>query len=279
LGARERTFDVDLINNATGAAGADGVVDATGTHFINLQSLLTSRDNLRQAETDLSVVAVSIPTMDLDANQVPDFDGSRIVFVGQSLGSIAGMPFMALEPTVNLGVLSVPGGQIAYFLNGSPTFGPPIRAGISAGSGIPQTDPRFPGTLGQFLLITQTVIESADPINYARLTTSERILLHEVVGGGTSLPDQVIPNTVAGAPLAGTEPLIAYMGLTTLTGSVSNPNGVRGVVRFIKGDHGSLLSPASSPQTTVEMQTEMAAMMATNGTQVPITDTTVIRTQ
>ena len=59
MGARERTFDVDLINNATGAAGADGVVDATGTHFINLQSLLTSRDNLRQAETDLSVPDVA----------------------------------------------------------------------------------------------------------------------------------------------------------------------------------------------------------------------------
>lgn len=279
LGARERTFDVDLINNTTGAPGADGVIDGSGSHNINLQSLLTSRDNLRQAETDLSVVAVSIPSMDLDGNQVPDFDGSRINFVGQSLGSIAGTVFMALEPTVNLGVLSVPGGQIAYFLNGSPTFGPRIRAGISAGSGIPQTDPRFAATLGQFLLITQTVIESSDPINYARLTTGERILLQEVVGGGAVLPDQVIPNTVAGAPLAGTEPLIAYMGLSTITSSTSNANGIRGAVRFIKGDHGSLLSPAASAQATVEMQTEMATMLATGGTQVPITDTSVIRTQ
>ncbi len=279
LGARERTFDVDLINNTTGAPGPDGVVDASGAHSINLQSLLTSRDNLRQAEADLSVVAVTIPTMDVNGNQVPDFDGSRIVFVGQSLGSIAGTAFMAIEPTVNVGVLSVPGGQIAYMLNGSPTFGPRIRAGISAGSGIPQTDPRFPGTLGQFLLITQTVIDSADPINYARLTASERILLHEVVGGGDVLPDQVIPNTVAGAPLAGTEPLIAAMGLSTITASTANPNGIRGAVRFIKGDHGSLLSPAASAAATVEMQTQMAAMLATGGTQVPVTDSSVIRTQ
>ena len=91
-----------------GAAGPDGEVDASGSHNINLASLLTSRDNLRQAEADLFVVAASIPSMDLDANQVPDFDGSRIAYVGQSLGSIVGTVFMALEPTVNTGVLSVP---------------------------------------------------------------------------------------------------------------------------------------------------------------------------
>lgn len=279
LGARERTFDVDLINNATGAAGPDGVVDASGAHSINLSSLLTSRDNLRQAETDLSVVAVTIPTMDVDGNQVPDFDGSRIAFVGQSLGSIVGTVFLTMEPTVNLATLSVPGGGIASMLNGSPTFGPPIRAGIAAARGITTADPAFPGLLSQFLLITQTVIDSGDPINYARLAGSERILLHEVVGGGTVLPDQVIPNTVAGAPLSGTEPLIANLGLSTITASSSNANGIRGVVRFIAGDHGSLLSPAASARATGEMQGQMASMIATGGTQVVVTDTSVIRTQ
>ncbi|MGE4069625.1 MAG: Ig-like domain-containing protein [Lysobacterales bacterium] len=279
LGARERTFDVDLINNTTGAPGPDGVVDDSGAHSINLASLLTSRDNLRQAEADLSVLALSVPSMDVNGNEVPDFDGSRIGFVGQSLGSIAGTVFMALEPTVNVAVLSVPGGQISYLLNGSPTFGPRIRAGVAAAAGLTTTDPRFPGTLGQFLLITQTVIDSADPINYARLTTNKRILLHEVVGSAGSLPDQVIPNTVSGAPLAGTEPLIAYMGLSTITQSTANANGVRGAVRFIKGDHGSLLSPASSAAATVEMQRQMAAMLLTGGTTVPVTDTSVIRTQ
>ena len=37
----ERTFDLDLVNNATGASGADGVIDPSGSYFINLQSLLT----------------------------------------------------------------------------------------------------------------------------------------------------------------------------------------------------------------------------------------------
>ncbi len=279
LGARERTFDVDLINNTTGAPGPDGVVDSSGAHSINLASLLTSRDNIRQAVSDLFALTASIPAMDVNGNAVPDFDGSRVGFVGQSLGSIVGTVFMALEPNIGTAVLSVPGGQIAYLLNGSPTFGPRIRAGVAAGAGITTSSPTFPGVLGQFLLATQTVIDSADPINYARLTTNKRILLHEVVGGPGFLPDQVVPNTVSGAPLAGTEPLIAYMGLSTITQSTANANGVRGAVRFIKGDHGSLLSPASSAAATTEMQRQMAAMLATGGTTVPVTDTSVIRTQ
>ncbi|GMU44708.1 MAG: Ig-like domain-containing protein [Xanthomonadales bacterium] len=279
LGARERTFDVDLINNATGAAGPDGVVDDAGTHSINLSSLLTSRDNLRQAVADLFVVAASIPSMDVNNNQVPDFDGSRIVFAGQSLGGIVGTVFMALEPTVNTGLLSVPGGQIAFFLNASPSFGPRIRAGIAAARGILQTDPAFPQLLGQFLQVTQTVLDSGDPINYARYAASERILLHEVVGGGSVLPDQVIPNAVSGAPLAGTEPLIAALGLSTITQSTINQNGIRGAVRFIQGDHGALLSPAASAAATVEMQTQMASMLASGGIQVQVTNTGVIRTQ
>lgn len=279
LGARERTFEVDLINNATGAAGPDGVIDDSGAHSINLSSLLTSRDNIRQAVADLFTVTATIPNMDINGNSVPDFDGSRIVFVGQSLGSIVGSVFMALEPNVSTAVLNVPGGQIAYMLNGSPTFGPRIRAGVAGAAGITTTNPAFPGVLGQFLLATQTVVDSADPINYARYSSNKRILLQEVIGGGTTLPDQVIPNVVAGAPLAGTEPLIAAMGLASISQTTANANGIRGAVRFIKGDHGSLLSPAASAATSVEMQTQMAAMLVTGGTTVPVTDTSVIRTQ
>src|SRR5690606_28047465 len=36
--AKERTFDVDYVNNTTGAAGPDGIPDSSGTHFINLSS-------------------------------------------------------------------------------------------------------------------------------------------------------------------------------------------------------------------------------------------------
>jgi hypothetical protein len=178
-------------------------------------------------------------------------------------------------------VTSVPGGGIPYLLNGSPTFGPRIRAGLAAAANLQPNTPAF----DQFLAAAQQAIDPADPINYGFASAQNAILLHEVVGGGTlpngqlSLPDQVIPNTVAGAPLAGTEPLIRALGLPAITASTQSATGVRGATRFIFGDHGSLLSPASNAAVTAEMQGQMASFIVSNGGAVVVTNTSVIRTQ
>src|SRR3546814_10702640 len=82
-GARERTFDVDFVDNATGAPGSDGKVDSSGTHFINLSSLLTSRDNSRQSIADLFVLRASVPNMSVEGDGTGDFDNANVAFVGQ----------------------------------------------------------------------------------------------------------------------------------------------------------------------------------------------------
>ncbi|MBK8284573.1 MAG: hypothetical protein IPK97_06610 [Ahniella sp.] len=168
-----------MSNNTTGALVPDGIVDSSGTYFINLSSLLSSRDNLRQSVSDLFTLAKTIPTMSVDGDATPDFDGSRVFFVGQSLGSIVGLNFVTLEPTVSTSVLSVPGGGIAQLLNGSPTFGPRIRAGLAA-QGVNAGTAAF----DQFMGAAQQAVDSGDPINFAFAAAGERILLHEVVGGG-----------------------------------------------------------------------------------------------
>ncbi|AKS42959.1 alpha/beta hydrolase [Wenzhouxiangella marina] len=265
---RERTFNLDIQDNATGAPGPDGNIDSSGAWFINLGSLLTSRDNLRQAQADLSVLALNIPFIDLDGDQLGDLDGSNINFVGISLGSIAGIPFLAVEPTVNNGVLSVPGGGIANMLNGSQTFGPVIRAGLAAAGVEPNTPDFF-----QFLLIAQTVTDAADPINWGATTVqTNSVLLQQVAG------DTVIPNFVPGAPLSGTEPLIAVMGLDPITGTTQDPLGIRGAVRLIQGTHGSLLDPSSAPAVTAEMQGQAASMVASGGAAVVIGNPSLILT-
>ena len=38
-GSIERTFDLDVLNNTTGAAGPDGQIDSSGANFINLGSV------------------------------------------------------------------------------------------------------------------------------------------------------------------------------------------------------------------------------------------------
>jgi hypothetical protein len=266
--ANERTFDLDLRDNQTGAPGPDGNIDSSGAWFINLGSLLTSRDNLRQAQADLSVLALNIPSMDITGDGLGDLDGSNINFVGMSLGAMAGIPFLSVEPTVSNGVLNVPGGGIANMLNGSETFGPIIRAGLGA-AGVQPGSPEF----FQFLLVAQTVIDAADPINWAGIAPlTNSILLQQVAG------DAVVPNAVAGAPLSGTEPLIAAMGLDPITGTTQDPMGIRGAVRFLQGTHSSLLDPSGGPAVTAEMQGQAASMVASGGTVVVVNNPSLIQT-
>ena len=276
--ADERTFDLDLQDNASGAPGPDGAIDPSGGYFINLSSLMTSRDNLRQGAADLMSLAKA-------ASGIAGIDGSNVSFVGQSLGSIVGTVFLATDPNVYVGVLSVPGGGIARLLDGSPTFGPRIRAGLAA-SGVEAGTPAYDSFMGA----AQTLVDSGDPINFGRngtyfdqnvdhpeLLYKKRILLHEVIGGGDVLPDQVIPNRVAGAPLSGTEPLIAALGLYGFDASQVSIDGIRGAARFLQGTHGSLLDPSAYPAATIEMQTQMASMIASYGQVVPVSNPAILQ--
>jgi len=262
--ANERTFDVDYIDNVTGAPGPDGITDPSGAHTINLGSMLTSRDNGRQGETDLSILAVTIPTISYDGDMLPDLDGSTIQYAALSMGSILGTSFVAVEPTVTNAFLSVPMGGIARGLEASPTFGPSIRAGLKASAGLE------PGTADYELFFTvfQTVMDSTDPINWsAEASMVNNIVLHEVIG------DLVVPNFVPTAPLSGTEPMIRAMGLQAYSSTQSNPGGLDLVGRFVPpASHSSLLSPATSPAATAEMQKQMASFFATLGTTVVVED-------
>lgn len=265
--ANERTFDADYVDNATGAPGPDGMVDSSGTHFINLQSLLTSRDNGRQAQTDLSVLAVTIPTLSIDGDMIPDFDSANINFVGQSLGAMQGTVFLAVEPTVSNGVLNVPGGGIAQLLNGSETFGPRIRAGLAAAGVEPGT-----ADFNAFLVVAQTAVDSADPINWGAITAETNTILgQEVIG------DTVIPNAVPGAPLSGTEPLFAVMQLDAIDETTAGAM-LTVATRFSApgANHGSLLDPTGSPAVTAEMQGEMASMVVSGGTTVVVGNPSVL---
>ena len=262
--ANERTFDIDIIDNATGAPGPDGITDPSGTHTINLGSMLTSRDNSRQGQADLSVLAVTIPSISYDGDLLPDLDGSTIQYAALSMGSIQGTPFVAVEPTVTNAFLSVPMGGLARGLEASATFGPAIRAGLAALAGL------LPGTADYELFFTvfQTVLDSADPINWsAEAARYNNIVLHEVIG------DLVLPNFVPTAPLSGTEPMIRAMGLKAYSSTQFDPGGLKVVGRFVPpASHGSILSPATSPAATAEMQKQMASFFVTLGTTVVVED-------
>ena len=93
-------------------------------------------------------------------------------------------------------------------------------------------------------------------------------MLQEVIG------DMVIPNGVPGAPLSGTEPMIAVMGLELYSTSVQDPDGLRAAARFVPPATHSSLGGAGfgSPAAFLEMQRQMASFIASHGGQILVVD-------
>ncbi|MDP4537721.1 lipase [Alkalimonas collagenimarina] len=146
------------------------------------------------------------------------------------------------------------------------------------------------GNLTRFAFAAQTITDSGDPNNYLQqlIATDTPVHMLMVAGDGDmNLPDQVIPNgyfnpaaaLAAGSmPLAGTEPMARLLGAATIP-AVAGPVPVEGaaISRFIAGDHGSILSPASSAAVTGEMQMQMASFFATGGAAVNVTNPMVLQ--
>ncbi len=287
--ANERTFDIDLVTQdmagSITAAAPDGIIDSSGRHYINLTSLLTSRDNIRQSIADLFSLTYAIEGLTAGT---ATFDSTRIYFLGHSLGAIVGGTFTALESNVRDAVFAFGAGGIVKVLDGSAAFGPEIAAGLAAAAGITKGTPAFESFLGA----AQTVIDSGDSVNYASslATKAQGILYFEIVGDGTpGTSDLVVPNTVpdalaaistpatVSAPLAGTEPLLTLMGLTQVNSTQTGAD-LKLSVKFTSGDHGSILDPTADPAVTTELQTQMASFLAQDGNALPVDNTGVIQT-
>jgi len=265
FGAHERTLDIDAVTQVDGvttAPGPDGTIDSSGEHFYNPANLANSRDNLRQAVADLFVLTASLSSASVQGVQL---DTSNLNFVGHSLGGIVGTTMLAFEPSYQSATIAMSGGGIAQLLANSETFGPTLDAGLAA-AGVEVGSAAY----NQFFVAAQTLVDSGDPINHAAsVAAAGNTSIHfiEVIG------DTVIPNAVATAPLSGTEPLARVLGLSQISESAASG----GLVKFSAGNHGSILSPVASLAATVEMQIQMATFAATQGTQLPITNASVIQ--
>ncbi|MGR1185682.1 VolA/Pla-1 family phospholipase [Aeromonas veronii] len=210
------------------------------------------------------------------------------------------------------GGLAMPGGGIAPLLLNSPSFGPTIKMSVLT-SGSPALKAGFTAyapncktaaatcfvneflpsldaatqagavsTLQSYTFAAQSVLDSADPINLgSSVAKNFPLFATEIVGDGAlSLPDQVIPNSIASAPLGGTEPLFRGLGLQALKGSGVLPAGHH-AARFLKGGHSSLLAPDENfdqaGAVTTEIQTQFASFFMSGGAAVKVTDDTLIK--
>jgi len=270
IGATERTFNVDLVNNTTGAAGPDGKVDSSGAHWINLTSPATSRDNLRQGEADLiqftkSVAGLAIPPGTPAPAGPVGIDATRISFVGQSLGGIVGGSHIHFTNDLRTATLESPGGVLTKLLLDSETFGPRIKAGVSGSLAIDSYNYNL------FFRDFQAVADSGDPINHIK----DAVAMHPV-HLFMVLNDKVVPNS-------STERLIAQGSMRKLQDLGPNAVGPgNGAYTFMsQGGHGAMFDPASPPAVITEMQRQTvlfgASAVQPGGPFVVITDNTVIQ--
>lgn len=248
----ERTFDMDL-QGAEGAAGPDGTIDSSGAYFYNLANLLNTRDNFRQGIADLWVLSASI-------GNLADIDGDRKGFVGLSLGAIVGSTMLAFDNSFKSATLASPGGGVSRLFAASPVFGPQVADGL-ADAGID-----IASSTGQaFLNATQTMMDSADPVNHAQATANSGVPIHLA----QMLQDNVVLGSVPGAALSGTEPLANLMGLPIVRETSSGS----GWVRFARGPHSALIDTMSEEadlEVTTELQTQMVTFAVSQGQQLPV---------
>jgi len=115
----------------------DGIIgNNEGISAAPPQSIIRDRDGQRQTVADLmQLVRVIEVGMDAHGDGLADLDSSRIYFLGQSLGGIYGTEFLAVEPSVHVGVLNVAGGSGIESNRLSPVFRASV--GISLASRTP----------------------------------------------------------------------------------------------------------------------------------------------
>lgn len=275
----------EIYINASGQyTDAEGEqVQGDPTAYLNLSSLLTARDNVRQSTADLLSLrfALARPGTNFIGASI---DGTSVKFIGHSLGGIAGInmtavantPFPQIPEGFDLGdyfgidqaVFGMAGGGIAPFLIESESFGPLIREQLAAGAGGVQ-GAELEAVIQQFTFAAQTVIDSADPLNYAHYlasTETPRLLIQ-------ANDDSVIPNQ-ASIPLAGTEPLAGVLGLEEVTESVIGDSPQSGFVKLDGASHGSLLQqgPDDDAGVTQALQLMIATWFESQGTIINLGD-------
>lgn len=272
----EPTFNVDYVNNTTTAPGPDGIPDSSGQHFINLASVLTARDNLRQGAANLIALTRAAPFLDLDGDTVPDIDPARIHFFGWSLGGIIGSAYMG-TPLAIASVKSVSlfaaGCGVMETLRQSPGYSPVLNNGLAA-AGFP------PGTsiYWEFVHAAQAAVESGDGCNYAANWIAKPTLMQMIQGtpGNATRPtDQAVPNS-------STLRLANLLGLPTITATLTNPAGARALTRFTEGGHGTIALPSPAPQTLAsytEANTQLATFLGSGGAQITITNAAILAPQ
>ncbi|WP_430460093.1 hypothetical protein ACQUQU_12840 [Thalassolituus sp. LLYu03] len=238
--------------------------------------------------------------------------GMTYVAVNNAVANNANILSKDLNP-IKAAIFAHPGGQLPKLLENSPTFSAKILPGLAAAAGLTQGM----SNLEKFFGVFQAPLDSVDPVNFTSLlkATGTPVLMYEIVGGGTvgaldsntdsgdSIPNTGLSDTLIGAGiypsdtvvpnnadpalndvetgksyLTGTDPLVAQLGLTTVSGSVADADTKLFLVsKFNQGTHGTVAS-ADAPTVFAEMVKEAASFFGSDGEALLVGDATKLST-
>jgi dienelactone hydrolase len=230
-----QTIADELAHDGFAGIAISAVSHGRRGNFLDLLSStpLQVRDIFRQTNADQMALVRGIQAgVDVDADGEPDIDPNRIGYLGVSLGGILGGTFIAVEPAVQMAVLNVAGGRVA-FLGDNPGTRPFYSQYYAMLAELAVNSPEFETFRQRLLELGQQALDPADPLDYARRWSTEpfagftprRVLIQEGIG------DQLVDN-------ASTEALAAAGGLAA-NQAMSDPGGVSGLWRFDPpGGHG-----------------------------------------
>jgi len=234
--------------------------------FFNVEDMRLVRDKFRQTVLDQIQLTqlLRAGTIDIDGQAGSDFDG-QVRYFGHSLGGILGGMYAPLAPQGPSAVLHAGGGGIARIM-GSDGLGFAISILVGPAMGLSIEDPDYEHTLYFIQVVSQTLLDAGDPINFGHMRTTARpdyatrqprVLLQEGVG------DRTMPNDQ-------TEQLAAALGLLPLTAAARDGEGLSALWRVDPADFG--VDPELNPHDTffhvAAVREQAAAYLQSDGTAV-----------
>lgn len=237
--------------------------------FFRFDDLTITRDYFREMAFDqMQILRVAA------SGQLAQFgahiDKTNLRYFGISLGGIMGSTFLSIDPNSLGGVLNVPGGGLVNIFQ-SPSIFYDLGLILQGSLAIPYNgpngtvDPDFQATIPFITTVSQVLLESADPINYAALLPSTKPLLIQ-----EGLLDRTVPNNT-------TDDLAAAYGVQQVTATTGTPGGpgVDGLWKYDLTKYGLdptspdinphlifTLLPAVRAQTAVYLKTNGALIEA-----------------
>lgn len=209
--------------------GDDAGLSAYIDFFEGFMNVSAIRDSMRQSTLDMSRVAMLIrsnPSLaalqDPFGATVPKLDPRKVAYLGESFGTIIGTNLAAIEPSIGLYVLNVPGGGLLdHILPTSPKI---------SDLALPFAEQlyRTTGTLDRFhplVGILQTIFDGADSLTFARHVLKDRFVVENQYLGRRHVVAIEVMNDEA-MPNRATEALARAFGMHVLKPNLEVPSGL-----------------------------------------------------